>query len=284
VAPPPPFVIIRPPAAVASPVLFDSPHSGRHYPPDWPTRASHAELRWGEDAYVDELVTPAAPLGVTVLCATFPRCYIDLNRAEDDLDAELLAEPWPAPLAPTEKSRRGLGLVRRYIVPGVEVNARLLTVAEVQQRIDAIHRPYHASLDALVAEIRDRHGCVLHVDWHSMKAQGNAMTPDGAGARRPDFVVSDRDGTSAAPALTAFIVDRLRHRGYRVSVNDPYRGGAIVQRVGRPADRIHSVQVEVSRALYLDQQRTEKTPGFADLRDAVLQLARQLAADGSGVI
>lgn len=272
---PPPFEILRPGSGAR--LLYDSPHSGRHYPEDFALGSPLLDIRRAEDAYVDELVAPAVEHGAIVLRATYPRAYIDLNRAPDDIDAELLAEPWPAPLAPTEKSVRGLGLIRRYVVPGVPVNARKLTVAEVQARIDDVYSPYHAALDALVEELRSTTPRVLHIDWHSMKSAGNAMTPDGAGTTRSDFVVSDREGGSASHEMTALVSGTLTSFGYRVSVNEPYQGGAIVQRVGDPARGVHSVQVEINRGLYLDQVRVERAPGFEALQQDLMRLTRVLA-------
>ena len=259
-------------------LLFDSPHSGRHYPDDFGAKATRLQLRRGEDAYVDELLAGVVGHGVCLLAATLPRCYIDLNRAETDIDAALLAEPWPAPLLPTEKTRLGLGLIRRYVVPGVEIYGRRLAVREVQDRIALVYRPYHAQLDRLLEEIRLDRGVVWHVNWHSMKSVGNAMTPDGEGARRPDFVVSDLDGRSAEPPLTTLIVETLTGMGYTVSVNDPYKGGTIVQRVGDPARHVHSVQIEINRALYLDERAVEQTAGAWPLRRRLDELARCLAS------
>jgi N-formylglutamate deformylase len=277
---PAPFTILRPSGTPT--LLFDSPHSGRAYPADFAVKCSRTELRRGEDAYVDELVAGAVRYGASLLAATYPRCYIDLNRAENDIDAELLSEPWPLPLEPSEKTRRGLGLIRRYVEPGVEVNARRLTVAEVARRIEQIYRPYHAALAGLIEEIHGARGTVWHLNWHSMKSRGNRMTPDGPGARRADFVVSDLEGQSADPALTRLVVDTLAGLGYRVAVNDPYRGGTILQRFGAPSRGIHSVQVEISRALYLVEPVVEKGPGFAALQANLLHLAQALAHAAAG--
>ena len=277
-----PFRVRRPTAPSAA-LVYDSPHSGRFYPPDFEAKASRDELRRGEDAYVDELLDHAPSLGVVVLDAMYPRCYIDLNRAETDIDAALLSEPWPTALAPTEKSARGLGLLRRYVVPGVEVNARLLSVSEVRDRIDRVYRPYHAALDRLIDETRIAHGRVWHVNWHSMKSVGNAMTPDGAVARRVDFVVSDVDGRSAAREVTDCVVSALRDLGYRVGVNDPYEGGEIVKRIGAPETGVHSIQVEVNRALYLDESRVEKSEGFGPLGLDLERVTRRLIAGVSAL-
>lgn len=270
-----PITVLRPPGGEPR-LVFDSPHSGRFYPPDWHPQATGVALRRGEDAYMDELVSGAVAHAVVVLLANYPRCYIDVNRELRDIDPELLTEPWPEPLEPSEKTRLGLGLIRRYVTPGVEVNGARLTVAEVQDRIARVYRPYHQALRELLDAVRARHGVVWHVNWHSMKSVGNAMTPDGSGALRPDVVVSDRDGTSAAPALTETVVEALRERGYRVAVNRPYRGGTIVARYGRPAEGVHSVQVELNRALYLEEARVAKTDRFPEVRDDVTALAARL--------
>jgi N-formylglutamate amidohydrolase len=257
-------------------LLFDSPHSGRFYPADFETLAAGADLRRAEDAYVDELIGGATEWGACVLLAEYPRCYIDLNREADDLDLDLVADAWPWPVHPTEKTRKGIGLIRRYVTPGVDVNARKLRAAEVRWRLENLYGPYHDALAALHDRLRAAMGFVWHVDWHSMKSVGNRMTPDGDGARRPDFVVGTLDGASAGPALTGLIVDGLAGMGYRVSLNDPYKGATIVKRYGRPADGEHCVQVEINRALYLDEARVEKHDGFGRLQADLNRLARAL--------
>ncbi len=260
-----PFRVLSPDQATV-PILFDSPHSGREYPPDFGASASLADLRRGEDAWVDELISEPVSLGITVLSATYPRCYLDVNREVDDIDPGLLAEPWPTPLRPSEKSKRGLGLIRRLVVPGVPIYARKLTVEEVRNRIEGVHLPYHAMLRELRNRLLERHGRLWHIDWHSMKSVGNAMTPDGPGAERADFVVGDLHGRSAGPEVTGLVVERLESMGYRVAVNDPYAGGKIVREMGDPPGRVHSLQIEMNRRLYLDELRVEKTRGYETLR------------------
>ena len=260
-------------------LLYDSPHSGRVYPPDFALGAPLADLRRGEDAYVDQLLASAPAYGAIVLAANYPRCYIDVNRAESDIDMATLSEPWPGPVEPTDKARRGLGLIRRYVVPGVAAQARPLSARELEARLELVYRPYHAALRALVEEVRAARGLVVHVNWHSMKSRGNAMTPDGPDALRPDVVVSDLHGRSAAGWVRDLIVTALRDAGYRVSINEPYAGGAIVQRVGAPAQDVHSVQIEINRALYLREQSVEPTDGFAAVAGTVDAMTRRLAAE-----
>jgi N-formylglutamate deformylase len=271
-----PFRLRLPRETDRVPVVYDSPHSGRYYPADFETTLARTDLRRAEDAYVDELLDGALAYGVPVLDATYPRSYIDLNRAATDIDPELLSEPWPTPLAPTEKSSRGLGLIRRLVVPGVPINARRLSPSEVQARIDKVYLPYHAALDELIESTRARFGMVWHLNWHSMKSKGNAMTPDGDVMRRVDAIVSDADGRTASPDVTRFVAYTLRGLGMRVAVNDPYKGGTIVRRIGAPARRIHSVQVELNRALYLDEQAVAKTTGLVALGRLIEVASREI--------
>jgi len=272
-----PFRIVQaqPPAAA---ILFDSPHSGRAYPSDFGAAAPIAQLRRAEDAYVDELIEGASRNGITILVATIPRSYIDVNRAPDDVDPGMLSDPGPG-WAPTEKSDRGLGLIRELVVPGVRVYDRKLESAEVEQRIRRCYRPYHEALDRLAGEIRSAQGRLLHIDWHSMKSVGNAMTPDGAGAVRPDFVMGDMHGTSADESVTDAVAALLRDDGFDVAVNAPYAGGRIVKRIGDPAKGIHSIQIEINRGLYLDEVEVTKSPGFGPLRTALTRFAKRLATE-----
>jgi N-formylglutamate deformylase len=271
-----PFTIHRPSGQTL--LLYDSPHSGRYYPPIFELGAPLSQVRRGEDAYVDELLLPSVDAGALLLINNYPRCYVDVNRAVDDIDPDQLSEPWPGALLPTDKSKRGLGLIRRTVVPGVEAQARKLTVAEVQARISSIYVPYHAELDQLVAELHARNGVVWHIDWHSMKSVGNAMTPDGPGAMRPDFVVSDGNGTTAASHVTESAVRLLSELGYKVSVNVPYTGGTIVKRVGQPGRGIHSLQIEINRALYLNEESVEKKPEAVKLAEALRKFTKSIGA------
>ena len=272
-----PSFVVRPAAGAASPVVFDSPHSGFAWPADWRPSAPREAIRTTWDAHVDRLLEGAAAAGVPLLAAAFPRAYIDVNRAEDDLDPSVLAAPWPSPLAPTDYSRRGMGLIRRLALPDVPMYEAPLPVPEVQARLVGHYRPYRARLGALLDAAHAQHGHVWHVDWHSMKSRGNAMNVD-AGAARPEIVVSDRRGTTAAPGLVARLVGWFTLRGYRTLANDPYQGGDLVRTFGDPARGRSSVQVEINRSLYMDEATCEPHAGFAPLQADLSALARELAA------
>lgn len=271
-----PFLIHRP-AGPEVPLVLDSPHSGFALPADFGTVATEAELATSCDAFVDALWLPAVAHGATVLAACFPRAYIDANRAFDDIDAELLAEPWPTPLHPRPYTLRGMGLIRRDILPGRPMYQRRLSVAEVQARLDGFYTPYRSALAQLLQEKQQRFGRVWHIDCHSMKAHGNAMNVD-RGAPRPDVVVSDGLGRTAAPAFTDWVVDALRQRGFSVQVNDPYQGGDLVLSHGAPERGVNSVQIELNRALYLDESTHTAHAGFERLRERLNDFSLALSA------
>lgn len=250
------------------PLLFDSPHSGRTIPDDFVTAVSLADLRTGEDAFVDELVSGCFDHGIGLVSAEFPRTYIDVNRAIDDIDEGLLAEPWPGGANPTDKSARGMGLIRRDILRGIPLYTAPLSVSEVSARIETYYRPYHAAVKSGLDRLHAAHGAVWHVDWHSMKPVGVAMNVD-AGEPRPDFVVSDGEGRTAAPDLAESVAGWFRARGYSASVNAPYKGAEMIRRYGAPQDDRHSIQIEINRRLYLDAERMVRTEGFGELKRAL---------------
>ncbi|MCW0142027.1 N-formylglutamate amidohydrolase [Burkholderia pseudomallei] len=259
------------------PIVVDSPHSGIAYPPDFGAVAPRHAILTSWDAFVDELWAGAPERGCALVGARFPRAYIDPNRAVTDIDAALLAEPWPEPLAPQSYTRRGMGLIRRYALPGVPLYDRKLSLDEVRHRIDTYYLPYRRALADAAEPLYAKHGALWHVDCHSMKSRGNAMNLD-AGAARPDVVVSDRLGTSADPAFTRWTADWFAHAGYRVRINAPYQGGDLLNALAAPARRRHSIQIEFNRALYMNETAFDKHAGFAALKRTVDAYLDALAA------
>ncbi|KAK4524412.1 hypothetical protein GAYE_SCF03G2313 [Galdieria yellowstonensis] len=275
----PVYEVYYPHVSRKAPVVLDSPHSGRYYPADFGSAAPISKLRWGEDAYVDELILGGVESGAIVLYALFPRCYIDVNRFPNDIDMELVDGEWPEALAVSEKTKKGLGLLRKYVVPGVRVYQRKLSVAEVQFRLEHYYKAYHRELQRQLETTFQEFGTVFHIDFHSMKSKGNKMTPDMDGSRRPDMVVGNLRGKSAGPEFTAVVVDTLQDLGYRVSLNEPYAGAAILRMYGNPRQGRHSIQIEINRELYLDEKRVRKIPGkFERLRDDLSILFRRVCA------
>jgi len=259
------------------PLVFDSPHSGTDYPEDFDHTCPRAVLRTAEDTYVHELYAAAPAHGATLIGALFPRSYIDANRHIADIDQALLAEPWPHPLNPGVKTKLGMGLIRRLAVPKLPVYSRKLGVAEVQARIDRYYHPYHAELQTAADRLHARFGSVWHVNCHSMKSVSNGMAAEGPGVARADFVLGDRDGTTCAPELTRFVEKFLGKRGYDVRINDPYKGVELVRRHGRPKQNRHSLQIEVNRKLYMDEESFERNANFAKLKADLDALVAALA-------
>lgn len=271
-----PVAVLRPGGA-ALPLVYDSPHSGTEWPGDVATAVPPEALRVYEDRLVDGLVTDAPGLGVALVAARFARAYIDPNRAADDLEDAIVGPDWEDERAPSPLAEQGIGLVFRKLPDGRAIYGGPLGRAEIGARIETCWRPYHAALEAALADAQARHGRVWHVNWHSMRAEGDALAPD-PGRRRPDFVVSDRDGTTASAAFTGAVAAILGAGGRSVALNEPFRGGHIVALHGRPEEGRESVQVEINRALYLDPETLEPGPGFGALRAALRAATAALGA------
>lgn len=269
----PPFVLIEP-LRRTTPLIFASPHSGRRYPPELlaNARVSLISLRRSEDAYVDELFAGAAAHGASVLSASVARAYIDLNRDPAELDPEMFEQRPPhSPHASSPRVQAGLGAIPRISGDGQSIYRRKLSLEEAERRIATVHRPYHALLRDLVEEIRTAFGCVVLVDCHSMPSNAR-------GAHAPDIVLGDRYGASCHPSVTGLAEATLRHLGYRVARNTPFAGGHTTQTYGRPSARAHALQVEINRALYVDERTLERSKGFARVRADMTRLAEALSA------
>ena len=270
-------VILHGPAAAASPLVLDSPHSGRDFPTDFDAAVTEFDLREGEDCFVDELYLPATELGVPLLAALFPRTYLDPNRHRGDIDLELIeGGVWPHEYVPSGKATIGKALVWRTLDDGRPIYSRKLQVGEVVSRIERCHAPYHARLRALLDETQRRFGAVYHLNCHSMPAVGGPQGEGGEGRPRADFVLGDRDGTTCDPAFTEFVRATLAAMGYEVAVNDPYKGVELVRAYSNPAAGRHSLQVEINKKLYMDEARRTKHGGFDRLQADLARLVEAI--------
>jgi N-formylglutamate deformylase len=264
------------PTGAPLPLVLDSPHSGTSYPADFDHLPSRAVVRRAEDTHVETLFASAPDAGATLVEALFPRAYIDPNRHPSDMDPAVLEEPWPGPVARSRKTELGIGLVWRLAQGGVPMYARPLSVADVERRIALYYEPYHAAVAAALDERHRRFGAVWHLNCHSMPAVGDVMSDD-PGHERAEFVLGDRDGTTCEPEFTAFVAATLSAMGYEVAINDPYKGVELVRKHGRPAERRHSLQIEVNRRLYMDEVSLARTAGFAALQADLVRLIEALA-------
>ncbi len=262
----------RDPNGSEIPLVLDSPHSGSFYPEEFTFSCPLTVLRRAEDSYVDELYEAAPAHGATLIGAVFPRSYVDVNRAADDLDPAMLYGALPPHLVPRPTNR--VGLVRRFARPGMPIYDRKLHADEVVARVERYHIPYHQVLDDSCDRLHRKYGAVWHINCHSMPSHGNRK--EGRKGEHGDFVLGDRDGTTCAPEFTEFVALVLRRLGYDVRVNEGYKGVEIVRRQGRPRAHRHSLQIEVDRSLYMDQRTLEKLPGFDVLQQDLARLVEAI--------
>ena len=236
-------------------------------------------LEKAEDNYVDDLFSAAPDHGGTLLCALFPRTYIDVNRAVDDIDPDLLDGHWPHDMNPTPRSHAGIGLIRRVLKPGIPVYDRRLSVSEIVHRIENYYKPYHAQLETALDELHYNFGQVWHVNCHSMPQSSSfpSMLSRPAITVLPDFVLGDRDGTSCDLAFTHTLRDFLKGLGYRVAINNPYRGVELVRRYASPATGRHSIQIEINKGLYWDESKLQKSRNYNRLKGDIEKLIQHCA-------
>jgi len=264
----------------SAPLVLDSPHSGIAYPADFGHRCELAILRQAEDTHVEKLYDFAPALGVAWIEALFPRSYIDVNRNTTEVDVTLIEDEWSDAIetdpAAMNKVRLGKGLIWRMTDDGVPIYDRKLSAAEVRGRIARCWRPYHQAVEQAIDAAHARHGYSIHLNCHSMPAIASAYSTDFPGMAHADFVIGDRDGSTAHPDLSRQLCELLRGFGYEVSYNHPYKGVELVRRYGKPGEQRHSIQVEVNRRLYMDEATLELNANFATLQGHLRQMAQQL--------
>lgn len=273
-----PFTLQKP-TADAVPLVADSPHSGLKYPADFGYALPFDELRAGEDTDVDVLWQALPTVGATLLAAEFPRSYIDPNRDPADLDAALLDGPWPQELKPSEKTRLGIGLIwrdaghdgRHPIYDG------RLSVAEVQARLSQYHAPYQRTLLQEIEQAYERHGAVWHLNLHSMPANSYEGLQIHTDKQLADVVLGNHDGRTCSEEFIQLVAEAMRRRGLSVAFNDPFKGVALIARIGRPAERRHSLQIELHRGLYMNEATRERSANFGTLQQALAGVSAELA-------
>ena len=258
--------------------VFASPHSGDVYPDDMGANPSldRLALRSAEDALVDRMIAPGSEHGATLVLGRFGRAYVDLNRDPDDLDPGLI-DGLEAQAA-TARTGAGYGVIPRLTGSGQPLYDRQLSRAEAYARIAAVHRPYHAALAEAMQAARARHGEAVLVDWHSMPARA---TQASSGARGPDVVLGDRHGSTCEARLTRRLSTLFEGLGWRVALNQPYSGGWTTQAWGRPDEGFQAVQVELNRALYLDETTLTPNAGWDRCRKGVARVIAGMLADGT---
>ncbi|WP_339645073.1 N-formylglutamate amidohydrolase [Jannaschia helgolandensis] len=282
----PPFKLMLP-AAIESPVVVASPHSGRIYDADFmaSTVLDAARIRSSEDAYVDVLLDRIPALGVPVLSAQMPRAFLDLNRAPEELDPAAIDDVPRGAMNPRVAS--GLGVIPRVVAQGRAIYSGKISHAEAQHRIDTFWRPYHRQLDVLMSNARDRFGQAILLDFHSMPHEAiEGTVVSGAPAQ---IVLGDRFGSSANAVLVDILEETLTDLGFQVARNAPFAGAYITQAYGHPERGWHAIQIEIDRSLYLDEGSIRPNTQFDVLQNTITEAvsrfcdcarpARNLAAE-----
>src|SRR4030081_749756 len=272
----PPFEIVEP-AAWRAPIIFNSPHSGSIYPPEFlnASRIDLPSLRGSEDSFMDELIGGLSALGFPTVRVNFPRSYVDVNREPYELDPRMFAGRLPS-FANTRSMRvaGGLGTIPRVVGDGQEIYRERISVDDALARIEALYKPYHRALRRVLNKAHQPLGAVIVVDCHSMPSMGVSRDEP----RRPDLVIGDRYGTSCSALLPDMVEQTLGRLGYSVGRNKPYAGGFITEHYGNPASGLHTIQLELNRAIYMDERRRERGARFAQVTADFASLADALAA------
>lgn len=267
------------PAKLSLPLVFASPHSGAHYPAEFVEGAALelGALRRSEDAHVDDLFGSAPLLGAPLLRALYPRAFLDVNREAYELDPEMFDAPLPAYVNTTSaRVAAGLGTIARIVASRREIYRGKLSFAEAERRINGVYKPYHRALRNLVGRAWSTFGFCILVDCHSMPSTGLPTEADDG--RGIDVVLGDRGGMSCAPAVTACMEDALSACGYRVTRNNPYAGGFTTQHYGDPANGVHAIQIEINRAIYMDEMTLQRRASFQRLRENLAGVIAAVAA------
>ncbi len=263
----PAFEVLRP-AQIAAPILFNSPHSGNVYPASFvaTSKLDPLSLRKSEDAMIDELLLPVLKLGAPLLKVNFPRAYLDVNREPYELDPAMFTSKLPDYVNTTSlRVAGGLGTIPKVVSEAEEIYAQPLSYAQAGARIRDLYLPYHRALEKMLQEIKNLFGAVLLLDCHSMPSSG-FPDEDYPFKPRPDIVLGDCYGSSCSPEIVRFLESTFHNAGYSVSLNKPYAGGHITQTYSQKLAGRHTIQIEINRGLYMNEERLEPHDGFICLR------------------
>jgi len=267
---------IAEPTVWRAPIIFNSPHSGSVYPNAFlnASRIDLEALRRSEDSFVDELIDHLYDHGFPVVRVHFPRSYIDVNREPYELDPRMFNGRLPS-FANTRSMRvaGGLGTIPRVVGDGQEIYRERIHIDDALGRIETLYKPYHRALRRLINHAHQTWGTVILVDCHSMPSVGVARDEP----RRPDIVIGDRYGTSCSPLIPSVVEETMAARGYSVGRNKPYAGGFITEHYGNPASGLHTVQVELNRAIYMDERLRQRSDRFGRVAEDFTMLADALS-------
>ncbi len=273
-----PFKLLEP-GTYASPAVFSSPHSGARYPADFLATADldPMEIRSSEDAHVDRLFASAPDYGAPLLAAMLPRAYVDLNRSADELDPALVSGAQRRGANPRVSA--GLGVIPRVVAEGRPIRSGKIPMREALKRLRLAYHPYHDQLDALLRAQREVFGMAILFDCHSMPHDALSSAPLVRG-QRPDVILGDRFGAACARWIIDEVAALFAANGFIVARNAPFAGGFITQHYGRPSRGIHALQVEIDRALYMDERTLALRPDIDHLESRLTRVIAGMAEIG----
>jgi N-formylglutamate amidohydrolase len=268
---------MRQPRRQTVPLVLASPHSGAEYRDEFlaASRLDPLALRRSEDSFVDEIFAASPELGAPLVAARFPRAYLDVNREPWELDPAMFADALPNYVnIRSPRVRMGLGTIARVVASGEEIYARKLRFAEARMRVETLYHPYHQALRKLVLDTEAAFGFCLLIDCHSMPS---AASEAGAGGQGPaDVVLGDCHGTSCAPEIVEAARAFLTERNFAVTLNAPYAGGFTTAHYGNPRRGRHALQIEINRALYMDERRVRRKPELTRIAAEMTALVAHL--------
>jgi len=262
-------------------VVFSSPHSGAAMPDGFvsDSRLDRHTLRSSEDSFVDQLFAAAPKFGAPLISATMARAYVDLNRAEDELDPAMIEDVPRRGSNP--RVAAGLGVIPRVVAEGRIIRHGKIPRDEADTRIARFHRPYHQQLATLRDERRAKFGTAFLIDCHSMPHEALAAAPMVNG-QRPNIILGDRFGASCDRWVSNAVAEIFQRAGFRVARNAPFAGGYITQINGRPSKRLQAIQIEIDRALYMDEAAIKPNDMFGDVQNTMTEVIRELSMLGQG--
>ncbi len=265
------------PSDLTSCAVFNSPHSGTRYPKALieRSRLDAHQLRASEDALIDQLFAVAPEMGAPLLAAEIPRAWVDLNRGPSELDPALIEGIKSSGL--NQRIAAGLGVIPRIVAEGTPIYNGKITQSDARQRIETVHKPYHAKLEHLLQRASRSFGNAVLFDCHSMPSDALRAAPKVRGAL-PEIVLGDRFGAAATREVSSATMDAFQNAGFTVARNAPFAGGYITQRYGRPSRNVFAVQIEIDRGIYLDQRRIEPLPCFDEVRQRLSNVISDLAS------
>ena len=251
------------------PIVLSSPHSGSDFPQEFLQNScrSESELRSSEESFVNELIVDASNAGIPMISMNIPRTFVDVNRDKIEIDDTMYFDK--APSADTIGSRRcrvGLGVIHRIVAQNKPIYDGLISYAEAQERIKYVYEPYHKRLKQLIDKCQKKFGFCLLVDCHSMPSKiCNIMNE----TKPVEFCVSNLFDESCPAPISEFVGQQLSQKGYRVEFNRPYAGAFITFNYCQPRKNIYTLQLEMNRSLYMDENVYKKNAYFQSIRSSV---------------